>query len=94
MASVKEKLAIGASAALLTTGLIAGFQPPSDNTGSKSASSAQTSQQVDQLSDADQAEKDRYVLRGETHEDAQIAQKSIPGEYRPRVPDLHLRVFP
>lgn len=88
MASAKLVVALG------TAGLLSGalwmFQPPSPDPHERSRQQQQ--QQVNDLSDADQQQRDRYRDAGNDHVNAENARRVTPGEYRPPEPHVRLRL--
>jgi hypothetical protein len=94
MPTAKAKVAILISGGLLTTGLLATFQPPSSSdTGQNRGQQSQ--QQHADLTDSQGKVNGRLRDDGNAHLDAQNAQKLIPGEYRPaEASHLRLRLVP
>jgi hypothetical protein len=91
--SAKEKVAIGITSALLVTGLVGAFQPP---TGSPDEQRNQQSQrEVENLSDAQERNHEQLRYDGQAADEADHAQRLVPVEPRPVEPRLpRLRIVP
>jgi hypothetical protein len=90
--STKEKFAIGISSALLVTGMITAFQPPTHDANQRQAQ--QTQKSVDDLSTEQEKEHQRMLDAGKAHADAENARSLTPEERRLPEPHLRLRIVP
>jgi hypothetical protein len=78
--SLKERLAIGISSAVLATGLVTALQPPSHSHDEQRKDQVERS--VQDLGDAQEKEIERMRDAGDSHLDAENARKLVPVEPR------------
>lgn len=90
MASTKQKIAVGLASGGLILGAMSALQPPSPD--SQQRALEHTQQQVNDLSDAQQNEHDRYRDAGNDHGDAENARRLTTSEHRPPEPRLRIRL--
>jgi len=88
--SVKNTAAIGASVIVMAVGANQALMPSTP----QEVEQQQRQNQTEQLSDAHERETDRMRDAGNSHLDAELDQKNVPGEPRPgELPHIRLR-FP
>ena len=93
MATSRHSIAIVASSALLTIGLTGALQPPREDLRERRTHGLE--RQVEQASEAQEREHQRYRVEGETHGEAEMRHALEPAEYRAFVePRPRVRILP
>lgn len=82
MTNVSEKAAIGISSAILATGIVTAFQPPSPDPDERRAQQHQ--RDLDQAADARELENEENRRRGVEHGEAEQSRRQVPAVHTPR----------
>lgn len=91
--TIKERVVIAISSGMLATGLVASFQPPSQDPHERQ--SRQLQEQVGDLSDAQEKEHQRMRDAANDHAEAENARRLAPGDYGPAEhPRVRIRIVP